>query len=563
MKKAIPMILVILFLSCQSEKKQDSKAEDDTESNVKSQLQLEISNDYQGLVQLFKAWRTFENPPKLDGAPDYTKTTFEKRWPTFKDLQSQLKAIDTTNWSIEQQVDWMIVWAEMNGYDFNHNILKPWVRDPAFYKSVWEYRSDVPAHEGPTHHGTTELWTYTFPLSAEERARFITDLKVISPLNKQAQQNLTGNAKDLWITGIRDIQYQSVVLTDLKKKPEIKDDTEIVSIIDEAIASTNELANWLQDASDSKNGPSGIGKDNYTWYMQNVHLVPLTWDDEVMILKRELARAWSSLKLEEHRNRNLPELVDANSPEAYDKMADEAAKSLIDFLAQQDIVTVKPYFDTALREHLGEYVPKEKRNFFVIGEHYDPRPLYSHFYHWFELARMDTEPNKSEIRKGPLLYNIFDSRNEGTATAVEEMFMQAGLYDDSPRSKEIVYIMIAQRAARGLGSLYAHSNDMTMEEAGGIHSEYTPRGWMKTEKELLIFEQHLYLRQPGYGTSYITGKYLLEAAMADYARIQELEGKEFKTQDFFDTLNSIGNIPIALGHWQMTGESKHLESIKN
>ena len=563
MKKAIPMILIILFLSCQSEKKQDSKAEDDTESNVKSQLQLEISNDYQGLVQLFKAWRTFENPPKLDGAPDYTKTTFEKRWPTFKDLQSQLKAIDTTNWSIEQQVDWMIVWAEMNGYDFNHNILKPWVRDPAFYKSVWEYRSDVPAHEGPTHHGTTELWTYTFPLSAEERARFITDLKVISPLNKQAQQNLTGNAKDLWITGIRDIQYQSVVLTDLKKKPEIKDDTEIVSIIDEAIASTNELANWLQDASDSKNGPSGIGKDNYTWYMQNVHLVPLTWDDEVMILKRELARAWSSLKLEEHRNRNLPELVDANSPEAYNKMADEAAKSLIYFLDQQDIVTVKPYFDTALREHLGEYVPKEKRNFFVIGEHYDPRPLYSHFYHWFELARMDTEPNKSEIRKGPLLYNIFDSRNEGTATAVEEMFMQAGLYDDSPRSKEIVYIMIAQRAARGLGSLYAHSNDMTMEEAGGIHSEYTPRGWMKTEKELLIFEQHLYLRQPGYGTSYITGMYLLEAAMADYARIQELEGKEFKTQDFFDTLNSIGNIPIALGHWQMTGESKHLESIKN
>jgi len=563
MKKAIPMILVILFLSCQSEKKQDSKAEDDTESNVKFQLQLEISNDYQGLVQLFKAWRTFENPPKLDGAPDYTKTTFKKRWPTFKDLQSQLKAIDTTNWSIEQQVDWMIVWAEMNGYDFNHNILKPWVRDPAFYKSVWEYRSDVPAHEGPTHHGTTELWTYTFPLSAEERARFITDLKVISPLNKQAQQNLTGNAKDLWITGIRDIQYQSVVLTDLKKKPEIKDDTEIVSIIDEAIASTNELANWLQDASDSKNGPSGIGKDNYTWYMQNVHLVPLTWDDEVMILKRELARAWSSLKLEEHRNRILPELVDANSPEAYDKMADEAAKSLINFLDKQDIVTVKPYFDTALREHLGEYVPKEKRNFFVIGEHYDPRPLYSHFYHWFELARMDTEPNKSEIRKGPLLYNIFDSRNEGTATAVEEMFMQAGLYDDSPRSKEIVYIMIAQRAARGLGSLYAHSNDMTMEEAGGIHSEYTPRGWMKTEKELLIFEQHLYLRQPGYGTSYITGKYLLEAAMADYARIQELEGKEFKTQDFFDTLNSIGNIPIALGHWQMTGESKHLESIKN
>jgi hypothetical protein len=319
---------------------------------------------------------------------------------------------------------------------------------------------------------------------------------------------------------------------------------------------------WLEEEAKTKTGPSGIGKENYTWYQQNVHLVPLTWDDEVMILKRELARAWSSLKLEEHRNRNLPELIDADSPETYNKMADEAAKSLIDFLDKQDIVTVKPYFDPALREHLGEFVPKDKRNFFVIGEHYDPRPLYSHFYHWFELAQMVYEPNESEIRKGPLLYNIFDSRNEGTATAVEELFMHAGLYDDSPRTREIVYIMIAQRAARGLGSLYAHANLMTMEEAGGIHSEYTPRGWMKTEKELLIFEQHLYLRQPGYGTSYITGKYLLEDTIAQYARLQELEGKPFVVKDFFDTLNSIGNIPISLGHWQMTGENNQLKTIK-
>jgi hypothetical protein len=185
--------------------------------------------------------------------------------------------------------------------------------------------------------------------------------------------------------------------------------------------------------------------------------------------------------------------------------------------------------------------------------HYDPRPLYSHFYHWFELARMDNEPNKSEIRRDPLLYNIWDSRNEGTATAVEEIFMDAGLYEDSPRSREIVYIMIAQRAARGLGSLYAQANEMTMVEAGSIHSNYTPRGWMKTEKELLLFEQHLYMRQPGYGSSYITGKYLLEDTMADYARIKEEKGEEFKLKEFFDQLNSIGSIPISLGHWQMTG----------
>ena len=545
------LILMFILGSC----KKNVSGESEIKQNTFT------SNDYNDLVALFDEWRSFEHPPNLDGAPDYTKTTFQKRWPEFKALQQNLQQIDTTGWSIENQVDWMIVWAEMNGYDFNHNLLKPWERDPAFYKSLWTAQSDVPAHEGPTHHATTELWTYEFPLSDDESKRLIRDLNVIPVLNEQARQNLTGNAKDLCIAGIRDIKNQSIALKTILYREGVRENTPLVNAIMQAISSTDGLTVWLEDQAKTKTGPSGIGKENYTWYLQNVHLVPLTWENEVMILKRELARAWASLKLEEHRNRNLPELVAADSPEAYDKMADASARSLIDFLDQQDMVTVTPYFEPALRAQLGSYVPKERRNFFWITAHYDQRPLYSHFYHWFELARMEYEPHKSEIRRGPLLYNIFDSRNEGTATAVEEMFMNAGLYDDSPRSREIVYIMIAQRAARGLGSLYAHANEMTMEEAGGIHSEYTPRGWMKTEKELLIFEQHLYLRQPGYGTSYITGKYLMEAAMADYARIQELKNLPFETKNFFDSLNHIGNIPMALGHWELTGEKNHLEPI--
>jgi len=246
-----------------------------------------------------------------------------------------------------------------------------------------------------------------------------------------------------------------------------------------------------------------------------------------MILKRELARAWSSLKLEEHQNRNLPPLKAANTPEAFEQLTEKSIQKMMEFLEKEEILTVKDYFEPALREHRGSFVPEEKRNFFTIGMHYDPLPLYSHFYHWFELAIMDNDPNESLIRRGPLLYNIFDSRNEGTATAVEDMFMDAGLYEDSPRSREIVYIMIAQRAARGLGSLYAQANEMTMVEAGGIHSNYTPRGWMKTEKELLLFEQHLYMRQPCYGSSYITGKHLLENALADFARIKEEKEKSF------------------------------------
>lgn len=517
------------------------------------------NNDYSHLVSLFKEWRAFETPPQHEGAPDYTKETFEKRWPDFKKLHKKLQAIDTTSWPIPHQVDWQIVNAEMNGYDFNHRILKPWVRDPAYYKTLWMARSDVPAHEGPTHHGITELWMYDFPLSKEARNKLLADLSVIPAINTQAKLNLTGNARDLWVAGIRDIKNQSKNLSGIKKMPRVSKDQKLMASIEEAIASTDDFAIWLESKSASKTGPSGIGKEAYTWYLQNVHLVPMTWEDEVLLLKRELARAWSALALEEHRNRNLPELSDASSPEEYDARADEAAKSLLNFLDKNEMVTVKDYFEPALRKHLGAFVPKEKRNFFWITAHYDQRPLYSHFYHWFELARMDNEPHKSEIRRGALLYNIFDSRNEGTATAVEEMFMDAGLYDDQPRSREIVYIMIAQRAARGLGSLYAHANEMTMEEAGTIHSEYTPRGWMKTEKELLLFEQHIYLRQPGYGTSYISGKYLLEKALASFVLLKERKKEPFMMKAFFDNLNAIGNIPISLGQWEMTGEKAFAE----
>ncbi|WP_281541105.1 hypothetical protein [Maribacter aestuarii] len=518
-------------------------------------------NSYSDLEELYTEWRAFETPPLLNGAPDYRAMTFDKRQPTFLQLQSKLGALDTINWTIAQQIDWQIIKAEMNGYDFNRRVLKPWQRDPAFYKTIWMHRSDVPAHEGPTHHKLLEVWQYTFPLSKEEHDIFLEHLEIIPALNQQAQQNLTGNAKDLWVTGIRDISTQISDLESLKKESGIARDKKILLAIEKSIESTQDLVSWLEEQAPKKTGPSGIGKDNYTWYQQNVHLVPLTWEDEVLLLKRELTRAWSSLKMEEHRNRKLPPLSDADSPEAYEALSKKAAQSLLTFLNDEEIVTVKDYFEPALEEHLGTFVHKETRNFFWITAHYDPRPLFSHFYHWFELARMDKEPHPSKIRETPLLYNIFDSRNEGMATAVEELFMQAGLYEDSPRAREIVYIMIAQRAARGLGSLYAHANEMSMEEAGKIHSDYTPRGWMKTEKELLIFEQHLYLRQPGYGTSYITGKYLVEQALAEYARKLENEDQVFELKNFFDALNSFGNIPITLGQWQLTGNREHLSEI--
>ena len=502
---------------------------------------------------LFNDWREFEIPPMLNGAPNYTIQSFNNRMLEFRKLRERLNEIDKSKLDLESKVDWTLIWAEMNGFEFNFRVLKPWERDPAYYKSVWMNRSDVPAHEGPTHHNVVEIWQYSFPLTDSESKKLIKQLGIIPSLNEQAKQNLIGNAKDLWIAGIRDIDTQIGNLKSIISYTGVIEDIPLVNIINEAIESTKSLSIWLKNESSKKSGPSGIGKENYTWYQNNVHLVPLSWDDEVMLLKRELYRAWASLKLEEHKNRNLPKLKSASNPKEYNLLASQASKDLIDFLENENIIDVKHFYQEALDEHLGSFIDEEKRNFFWITAHLDPKPLFSHFFHWFELAEMDNNPSQNIIRKDPVLYNIFDSRNEGVATAVEEMFMQLGLYEDNPRSKEIVYILIAQRAARGLGSLYAHANLMSMEEAGKIHSEYTPRGWMKTEKELLIFEQHLYLRQPGYGTSYITGKYLFENALAEYSRLNEnILSADIK--NFFNELIKIGNIPMTLFHWELNND---------
>ena len=525
--------------------------------NAKSKIE---PSNYKDLVDLFKMWRDFENPPLMNGAPDYTQRRFTAAADEFNSLQSKLDRIDTADWPKYHQTDWHIVRAEMNGYDFNQRVLRPWARDPAFYQTIWMYESDVPAHEGPTNHGTLEFWEYEFPLDNESAKMLADQFDMIPNFLFQAKGNLTGDARDLWIAGIENFKEQAdninKIETKIKSHHGNRLDRVLKKPIERAIDANDNFIHWLNEKSPSKKGSSGIGKDNYSWYQKNVHLVPLSWDEEVSLLKRELDRAWSSLKMEEHLNRDLPPMVSAKTEQEFDAMKEKGVRRLMDFLKDNDIMHIKDNMEPALREHMGGFVPENARNFFYIGMHYDPVPLYSHFYHWFDLAQVRDEPHESPIRRGPLLYNIFDSKSEGIATGVEEMFMQLGLYEDSPRSKEIVWIMLAQRAARGLGSLYAHANMMTMEEAGKVHVKWTPRGWMEREPHLLRFEQHLYLRQPGYGTCYITGKYLIERLIAVRSKNLEKQGKEFNIKEFLKEYNDAGNIPVDLIQTEMTGQKK-------
>src|SRR5688572_10532687 len=166
-------------------------------------------NRYENLVGLFQEWRAFQRPKLVNGIPDYTVAAMAAQQRALPAYQRRLTLIDTTGWSIPQKVDWHIVRAEMNGLDFDHRVIKPWSRNPAFYVTVFPSQSDQPAREGHWAYGSLELWSYRFPLTATDAAEVSAKLRAVPPLLQQARRNLVGNAKDLWNMGIRSMRDQA------------------------------------------------------------------------------------------------------------------------------------------------------------------------------------------------------------------------------------------------------------------------------------------------------------------------------------------------------------------
>ncbi|HET6340849.1 MAG TPA: DUF885 family protein [Gemmatimonadota bacterium] len=516
------------------------------------------SRDYEDLVRLFDDWRAFQRPAQVDGVPDYTAEAMAAQHARLADYRRRLAAIDPGEWPIPEKVDYELVRAEMNGLDFDHRVLRPWARNPAFYVMVFPSPTDVPAREGPHVDGVIELWTYPLPLAPDRSAELAERLGTIPPLLDQARRNLTGDARDLWIAGIGSMQGQSATLAELADRA-AQSDALLAAAARRAREATDAFVAWLEGEARTRNGPSGIGAEHYTWVLRNVHLVPYTWQEQVTMVRRELVRAHAALRLEEHRNRDLPPLEPIGDAADYDRRFGAAVDEYMAFLEEEEVVSIRPYLEPALRARVGRFAPADgPREFFAEVDYREPLIMRTHGYHWFDLARMAEEPHSSPIRQGPLLYNIFDGRAEGLATGMEEMMMHAGLLDGRPRARELVWVLLAQRAARALASLRMHAGELTFDEAVAFTSEWTPRGWLREDGETGRWEQHLYLQQPGYGTSYVVGKIEFEELLAERAR--QL-GADFTLRGFMDEVDRAGLIPVSLIRWELTGDATRVEGM--
>jgi hypothetical protein len=504
-----------------------------------------VSQNYDDLLPLWKEFREFQKPKVTAGVPDYTAAAMAVQKSRVKEFQDRLAAIDPKGWPIPKRVDYEIVRAEMNGLEFDHRVLRPWSRMPGFYAVIQTSESDVPLREGPEIHGVLNLWQFAFPLDEASRTVVREKLAAIPAILAQAKANLVEDTADLWLLGIRQKREESADLENLGKRLAAMH-PDLVPLIEQAKAAVDEFRGRLEDRHKTMKGPSGIGVAEFDRSQKNIHLVPYTWAEQLRIAERELERSLAYLELEKRRNASLPPLRLAADLAELQRRQKEAVTYFFDFLRKREIFTVPDYM--RLNDEVRSFAPPERRDYFTQVTYRDPLPLLCHSVHWLEKQRekLNTHP----VRGTPLLYNIWDSRAEGFATAFEEMMLGAGLFDKNPRARELVLNLLAFRAIRAIADLKLHSREWTVEDAIQYAVKTTPYGWVLPDGATIWGDMSIYLSQPGYGTSYVVGKIQVDKLLADYSR---MKGYDAGLKPFLDELFAKGLIPQSLIRWEMTG----------
>ncbi|MFC3712807.1 DUF885 family protein [Sphingoaurantiacus capsulatus] len=512
------------------------------------------------LEAVFKDFRAIVPPKRVKGVPDYTDAAMAAQLAALKPLMAKLAAIDDNQWPVEDRVDYMIVLAEMRGLDFQHRVHRQWKRDPAFY-------SPTNLGFGPKIDGAFSI--PKLPLDRKKAKELADNLAAVPGIYAQARTNLTEVRGDLARLGItqKNIEinvYDRLAADTARSNPDVS--RRAATARDATVL----FRDWLVQVAPTAPAHGGIGREDYDWYLKHVLLFPYNWEEMRVIGEREYERSMVFLKLEEHKHRGTAMIEPAETLAEFERRRNVADLKLLDFFKKNDIMTVPDWLQPVVGEgpyilpgdrdpkKPGAFDPPVQRHFFRQTEDRDPMPLRAHNLpgHLFDSIMRDRD--QRPIRGADRLFFISGTRVEGWAFYLEEMIQQIGVMDDSPKGREINYILQAKRAARVLPELKLHSNEWTYDEALKSLTSRTPY-WMGPDDAIGRFDLELYLRQPGYGIGYHIGKVQFEALMADVA---QKEGRNFDLKRFHDRFHSYGVIPISLIRWEMTGKDDQVKTMR-
>ncbi|TRZ89882.1 DUF885 family protein [bacterium] len=507
------------------------------------------------LIAMFKELREIEKPVMKDGVPDYTPAGMKEQKRKLEAFKKRLAAMDTSSWTVPQRSDYLLVRAEANGLEFNHRVIRPWSRDPGFYAVFGQFQ--------PVVCGALEV--PKLPVPADKVAVFRAQLLAVPKLLAQGRKNLTEPTEDLALLAIDFKNHEIERLKRLKEELAAQN-PDLVPDADKALAAVEDYKAWLEKDMKKMAPHAGIGIENYNWYVKNVWLLPYTWQDLLAISQRELERAVSHMKLEEHRNRALPPLKVITDEKEFVTLYNESQKFLWNFVRNEDVMNVPEWMKPRLIDHWqnpsAPYKPSKVLDYFENTQVRDPLPLQPHDFvgHGPDMYRMENDPRP--IRGGNYPpYHIEGVRMEALAVASEEILMHLGLLDKRPRAREILYNLLAFRAARAIADLKMHSNEFTYMEAFNYVCDATPNNWVPREVKnspTLWGDLDLYLRQPCYGVGYLIGSVQVQQLIAD--RAMQL-GDKFTIKGFFDDYLAPGVIPISLIRWEMTGLDDQIKKL--
>ncbi|MXW37456.1 MAG: DUF885 domain-containing protein [Acidobacteria bacterium] len=512
------------------------------------------AGDYGALVALHDEFLEFDRPAMENGLPDYRRATIERQRAGLADFADRLGAIDPAGWPVSQQVDYLLVRARLNRLDFDLRIRRPWARDPGTYVDAVQ-----------------RLAFREFPLAGGALATLETQLGGVPAFLALARDNLTDAGGELTMLALRNLvtadgvghghPYREVPpagtiawYEDLVGQLETHH-PELLPPAREAQVAVGEFHAWLTANRDRMDAPSGLGRENYDWYLKHVALMPFDWADVNRIGDRELHLSWGFLELERNKNRGLPTVDPSPSAEDYARRIEEADEHVRLFLVDQDILTIPDYVG-----EFGTNVPwivREggRRNFWEEVQYRDPRPDHVHAVipgHRFDglLRTREPGPNRSAIRGA---YRD-RGRIEGWAFYLEEMMLQAGFLDELPRTRELYYIFQIARAVRNRAEALMHTNEFTVQQA----VDYMVTGTPFMDQDVARVDAEIYLKTPGSGIAYQMGKLQIEELLMDRA-LQR--GDAFDLKEFHDEFLAAGWIPISLIRWEMTGHDDEVRDL--
>jgi len=167
--------------------------------------------------------------------------------------------------------------------------------------------------------------------------------------------------------------------------------------------------------------------------------------------------------------------------------------------------------------------------------------------HFFQLSLAWRNPD-------PIRRQYYDSSaNEGIGFYAEEMMLQAGLYDDSPRSREIIYNFARLRALRVEADVKLALGQFTIDKAADYLARTVPMDRKTAESEAADFAT-----APGLAIAYEIGKLQIQRMLA-MRRLQQ--GDAFKLREFDDYVWNNGNVPLSLQRWDLLGLDDDIKKV--